>query len=304
MRSVAGEIISRVPFDAGTPRVASMYDYLLGGVENFPSDRDAVRQLLDLAPSSTAVAAASRAFLERAVETLVQEREVRQFIVLGAGLPTERGVHEIARQALHGAPDAVRRGRPCRVVYVDDDRMVVSTLRSRLRDFHLDGVAVVDAGLDEIDAVFAYAREELEFLPGEPVAVLMASVLHCLPESAPPEQRSAGTPPRRPEAPDAVRRALHGLAAYDDGYLVLARLVSAYPPIRDEITSLMGKLTDGAWGRVHRAEEVAGFFDGLELLEPGVVDVARWRAAVPQRASRLVELSAFGGVARVRRGAA
>jgi hypothetical protein len=159
--------------NTSVPNPARIYDYLLRGKDNYPADRDVAEQLLALAPVAREVVQDNRAFLRRAVRFLTQEAGIRQFIDLGSGLPTQGNVHEIA-QAI--APDA-------RVVYVDNDAMVVTHSRALLAG---DNTLAVEADLRVPDLIVENpeVRELIDF--DQPIALLLVAILHFIPDEDDP----------------------------------------------------------------------------------------------------------------------
>ncbi|MFE4518044.1 SAM-dependent methyltransferase [Kitasatospora sp. NPDC056783] len=270
------EIVSPLTYDPAVPSVARMYDLLLGGHYHFQSDRDGVRDLLKVAPSSVEVAAINRAFLVRTVQTLVRDYGVRQFIDHGSGLPTQHNVHQIA-QEIH---------EDCRVVYVDNDPMVMHTGRTVLAGN--PNAAVVHADMRDTEKIFASKAVRDLILPGEPTAALFVSVLHCIPDQG-------YVPPAR-----LVRQVRERLSAGAPAYMAVSQLVSPRPEVRRRITDLMADLTHGHWGEVRTEEDVESYFEDMEILAPGVVEVSQWRpdAAGARPAQTSDEWTEFGGVAR------
>ena len=159
--------------NTGVPNPARIYDYLLGGKDNFPADRQVAEQLLAIAPVARDVVEDNRAFLRRAVRVLTREAGIRQFIDLGSGLPTQGNVHEIA-QAI--APDA-------RVVYVDNDAMVVTHSRALLAG---NNTVAIQADLREPDRILGHpeVRELIDF--HQPIALLLMAILHFIPDDEDP----------------------------------------------------------------------------------------------------------------------
>ncbi|MFD7580140.1 SAM-dependent methyltransferase [Kitasatospora sp. NPDC059817] len=271
------EIVSPVTYDPAVPSVARMYDLLLGGHAHFQSDRDGVRDLLKVAPSSVEVAAINRAFLVRTVQTLVRDYGVRQFIDHGSGLPTQRNVHQIAQEI----------DDSCRVVYIDNDPMVVHTGRTLLAGN--PNTAVVHADMRDTDKIFSSKAVQDLILPHVPTAALFVSVLHCIPEKG-------SVPPAR-----LVRQVRERLPADAPAYMAISQLVSPHLDVRRRITDLMADLTQHHWGEVRTEEDVVGYFEGMEILDPGVVEVSQWRPdpAAARTAQTSDEWTEFGGVARV-----
>ena len=233
--------------DTSVPSVARMYDYSVGGKDNFEVDRTAMQDMMLGAPEMVRVARENRAFLGRAVHFLAHEVGIRQFIDNGSGLPTARNVHQVAQDA---NPDA-------RVVYVDNDPAVLAYGRALLAENGNTTVQQADMAQPEEIRNAPRAQELIDF--NQPVGILYVSVLHCLPDEADPV--------------DVVRRLL---AAVPSGsYLLVSHLVGDEKEARDYLTNFM--LARSPWGRVRTRDEVARFFDGLEVAEPGLVDVAEWR---------------------------
>ncbi|GAA3236355.1 cytochrome P450 [Actinocorallia longicatena] len=234
------------PVDLTTPNVARMYDFYLGGKDHFAADREAAEQILRIAPFTPRLAAQNRAFLRRSVRFL-SARGIRQFLDLGAGLPTRGNVHEI----VHGVDPGAR------VVYVDNDPVVVAHGRAILEsDDTL--VRVIKADLREPGPLLAHPGV-LDLIDlDQPVGLLMNSVLHCLADD---------------EGPDEIVDSL--LAALAPGsYLVISHVTGD-----DQLTSASAEVYRGTTtGIAHRsAEQVGRFFAGLDLLEPGVVPLSGWR---------------------------
>jgi hypothetical protein len=263
--------------NTGVPNPARVYDYLLGGKDNFPADREVADQVLAIAPVAREVVEDNRAFLRRVVEVLTGEAGIRQFIDLGSGLPTQGNVHEIARAA---APEA-------RVVYVDNDPMVVTHSRALLAG---DNTVAIEGDLRHPDKVLEHpdVRELIDF--SRPVALLLLAILHFLPD----EEDPFGIVARYTDAlPAGSHLAIsHG-----------TRDIPERPDLSPEEMADMGakveqlyQLTTGSLVTRTRAE-VERFFDGLELLEPGVVEIQRWR---PDGRSSLLPGGFYGGVARKR----
>jgi SAM-dependent methyltransferase len=258
--------------DTGTPSVARMYDWLLGGEDNYAVDREACEQLLAIAPPTRELALNNRRFLERVVTVLAAEYDIRQFVDHGSGLPTRRNVHQIA-QSIHPAS---------RVVYIDNDPMVLAYAHTRMAEN--DGVAVLNADMLDTDAIFGSADVRRLIDPGEPTAALFVSVLHCLKDEADP----AGL----------VRRVAERLAP--GSFVVVCQLVSDDREVRDGVTELMRRVTHDTWGRVRERADVESCLAGWDLLDPGVVEVSLWRPHGDPVVQQSWEWIEYGGVARIR----
>jgi hypothetical protein len=263
--------------NTSVPNPARIYDYLLGGKDNYPADRDVAEQLLALAPVAREVVQDNRAFLRRAVRLLTHEAGIRQFIDLGSGLPTQGNVHEIA-QAI--APDA-------RVVYVDNDAMVVTHSRALLAG---DNTLAVEADLRVPDLIVGNpeVRELIDF--DQPIALLLVAILHFIPDEDDPL--------------GIVTRFRDALPS--GSYLVVShgtRDVPVRPDMSAEAMAEMGarverlyqQTTASIVTRTHG--QVERFFDGFDLLDPGLVEIQRWR---PDDQHMMLPGGFYGGIGRKR----
>ncbi|MFJ2744747.1 SAM-dependent methyltransferase [Streptomyces sp. NPDC087440] len=266
--------------DVDTPSVARMYDWLLGGIENYQSDRDACAELLDIAPSTKELALNNRNFLRRVVRVLAKDYQIRQFVDHGSGLPTQDNVHQIAQRvdpATH-------------VVYIDNDPIVLAHGRTTLEEN--EQTAIIQADMREQKNIVKDAEYKRLIDHSKPTAALFVSVLHCIPDE---DARTLV---------DTVRARLN-----PGDFMVICQLASERADVRDKVTHLMDVSTGGRWGRVRKPEEVEAYFEGLEILDPGVgdsagkhplCDVTNWRAdsqVVPRQKSQ--EWIEWGGVGRV-----
>ncbi|KUL34346.1 hypothetical protein ADL22_30260 [Streptomyces sp. NRRL F-4489] len=258
--------------DVSIPSVARMYDYYLGGKDNYAVDRTACEELSKVVPSTQVLAINNRRFLRRAVRWLAQERGIRQFLDHGSGLPTQDNVHEVAQRV----------DPRSRVVYIDNDPIVLAHGRALLEEN--DNTAVIQADMRDTDGIFASPEVRRLIDPDEPTAALFVSVLHCIPDADDP----AGL----------VRRVAERLAP--GSFLVVCQLVSEDAATRDFVTEFMRVSTQGNWGRVRQAHELRSFLDGLEIEEPGLVEVSTWRPDPADAGPRQLTLEwiEYGGVAR------
>ncbi|MGW5673651.1 SAM-dependent methyltransferase [Streptomyces sp. NPDC003860] len=258
--------------DTTVPSVARMYDYYLGGSDNYESDRIASEELLKQVPSTKVLAVNNRRFLQRVVRVLAQDYGIRQFVDHGSGLPTQDNVHQVAQ-----AVDPTSR-----VVYVDNDPIVLAYGRALLDEN--ERTAVIQADMRDTDEIFGHEETKRLIDFSQPVAALFVSVLHCIPDESDPAA--------------LVRRVAERLVP--GSFLVVCQLVSDRPEIRQYVTDFMDQATGGHWGRVREQKEVAGYLDGLEVLEPGLVEVSTWRPdndLAPVQATD--EWLEWGGVARI-----
>ena len=238
--------------DSSRPNVARIYDYLLGGKDNFAADREAARQLLLASPDMAGIVRDNRSFIGRAIRYLAGEAGVRQFLDLGGGLPTQTNVHQMAQEI---APDA-------RVVYIDNDPVVWSHGQALLA--HGAQVAMVRADLRE-PAVVLRHPEVLGLLDfARPVAVVFASVLHFVADEEEPQRIVAEY--RDHLAPGSFLAISHGAAGTAEN-----------DP--DDVTGQVTSVFRQASAQLHvRSEpEIQRLFDGFELVEPGVVWINEWR---------------------------
>lgn len=261
--------------DSAVPTAARMYDHYLGGKDNYASDRAACEELDKVVPSTRALAVNNRRFLQRVVGTLANDYGIRQFLDHGSGLPTQDNVHQVAQ----------RIDPASRVVYVDSDPMVLVHGRALLDQN--DRTAVIQADMRDTDGIFSHPDTERLIDFSQPVALLFNSVFHCIPDSD-------------TDGPSAVvRRVAQHLVP--GSYMVMCQLVSEDPEVRDFVTNFMDQVTQGHWGRVRQEKDVAELFEGLDILDPGLVEVSTWRPdseVAPRQVTQ--EWIEFGGVGRVR----
>lgn len=257
--------------DVNTPSVARMYDHYLGGKDNYAVDRQAVTELDKVVPSTRALALNNRRFLQRVVRILTAEYGIRQFLDHGSGLPTQDNVHQVAQRVDPAA----------RVVYVDDDPIVLAHGRALLQEN--DFTAVIQADMRNTEEIFAHEDVRRLIDLDEPVAALFVSVMHCIPDSSDPAA--------------LVRRVTDKLPS--GSFVVINQLVSDRPETRQFVTEFMDKSTNGHWGRVREPHEVERYFDGLDVLEPGLGWIDDWRRDSEVTPRQLTEeWWEFGGVAR------
>jgi hypothetical protein len=238
--------------DTSKANIARVYDWWLGGVHNFPADRDAARELAAIAPNIRAVARANRAFLGRAVRYLARAG-IRQFLDIGSGIPANQNVHQIAHEAAPGS----------RVVYVDNDDSVVAHSKSILR--RDPSAVVIQADLRDPGAILAHpeARRLIDFT--QPVGLLLVAVLHFVPDSGSPGEIVA-----------AFRAALA-----PGSYLALSHAChDATPDTGSVFRSVYNARVAGqVTGRTR--EQVRRLFDGFTLADPGLVWLPEWRPDCP-----------------------
>ncbi|MER6950246.1 SAM-dependent methyltransferase [Nonomuraea sp. NPDC000554] len=258
------------------PSVARMYDYYLGGKDNFPSDREAAEKMIELGRQmgndARQIAQENRRFLGRAVR-LLAEAGVRQFVDIGAGLPTQDNVHQVAQRHAPGA----------RVVYVDNDPIVLTHARALLaRD---SDVLALHGDLRDSDAILddPRVREHLDLT--QPFAVLLVAVLHFIPDDA--------------EAGRIAARVRDRLGP--GGHLVLSHVYAGNSSMDMAKTGQQVYSGTTSGGIARRGyDQISGYFAGLELLAPGVVPVASWDPdAEPGSPIDYDQPGILAGVARV-----
>jgi hypothetical protein len=257
-------------FDTSRPNVARMNDYLLGGKDNFAADREAAERLLAVAPYMKTMMVENRLFLGRAVRYLA-EQGIRQFFDVGAGLPTRQNTHEVAHKV---NPDA-------RVIYVDNDPVVISHGRAILaRD---ERTVVVEGDILHPEDLVGdpVVRRTIDF--DEPVAILICGALHFVPNSDDPYKRIAWLR-------DVIAPGSHLVVTH----AVLEGTRPAKDPVREAYQSIRGSENVGPRPR----EEVERFFDGFELVDPGLVYVRQWRPDNPLSAQTATKVRKLVGVGR------
>ena len=257
-----------MPFDTGVAHIARVYDCWLGGKDNFAADREAANRALDAYPDMVCSVRANRAFLARVVRLLAREAGIRQFLDIGTGIPTANNTHEVAQAAA-----------PCsRIVYVDNDPIVLTHARALLTSGPEGATSYVDTDLRDTERVLAGAAEVLDF--AGPVAVLLIAVLHLIGDEDHPH--------------DIVGRLM--AAAAPGSYLALSHVASDIDPeAAAEVARRLNRVV-AQQGTYRSHSEVARFFDGLELIEPGVTAIQHWRPANDVEAASPTAM--WGGVAR------
>ncbi|MGV4886675.1 SAM-dependent methyltransferase [Streptomyces viridosporus] len=253
--------------DTSVPHSARIWNYWLGGKDNYPVDEEAGDAYTAVFPGIVTIARSSRAFLRRTITHLVHEAGIRQFLDIGTGLPTADNTHEVAQRL---APEA-------RIVYVDNDPMVLAHARALLYSTPEGATAYVDADVLDPDRILAAAAATLDFT--RPTALILSNILGHI-------------------------------ADYDRARSVVTRLMDALPSGSHLVVNDGSRGNDPVFEQAQDAynesgavpyhlrtvEQITAFFDGLDLVEPGVVPVPLWR---PDAASPAPETVAeHGGLAR------
>jgi hypothetical protein len=254
--------------DTSVAHIARVYDYWLGGKDNFAPDRAAAEAAMREDPNVVEGVRGNRAFLARAVRYLVAQAGIRQFLDIGTGIPAADNTHEVAQDA---APET-------RVVYVDNDPIVLAHARALLTSGAEGATAYLDQDLRNVADIVRAAGATLDF--SQPVAVMLIGILHCIPD----EDDPAGI----------VGRLMASVPA--GSYLAISHPANDIndPGVR-RLASRLNELMPMKL-RFRSRDEVAVLFDGLELVEPGLVRVPEWR---PDRDADVTNPAAlWGGVAR------
>ncbi len=245
----AGGPASRI--NVTIPHPARIYDYLLGGKDHFPADREAAENLVKFAPGTREGVRAHRAFLRRAVHYLAAEAGIKQYLDIGTGIPTQGNVHEVA-QAVD--PEA-------RVAYVDNDPIVLVHGRALLTSNPAGATTVIEADLREPEKILS-DPELLEVIDFDrPVAIVLAGVLHFITEEEDPYA--------------AVER--YKAAVPSGSHLLLSHITLDFAPDVDR--EEFGKPYDNSTAPMvpRTLDQVLRFFEGWDVIEPGVVEVVHWR---------------------------
>jgi len=235
--------------DTSVAHPARIYDYWLGGKDNYAADREAGDLVLASRPGLRESVQANRAFLGRVVRLLAGELGIRQFLDIGTGIPSASNTHEVAQRV---APDA-------RIVYTDNDPIVLAHARALLTSTAPGVTAYLDMDLRETDKLLEQAAQTLDF--SQPVAIMLLGILHLIPDE---------------ENPWGIVAKLAS-AVPSGSYLVITHPASDLLPETQGEASRRYNQNVATHQRLRNYAEVARFFDGLELLEPGLVQWHLWR---------------------------
>jgi hypothetical protein len=266
-----GEAAVPSEIDVNKPHPARMYDYFLGGKDNFAADRATGDKVIQSWGSVRTAVRENRAFLGRAVRYLAGEAGITQFLDIGAGLPSANNVHEVA-QAIN--PE-------CRVVYADNDPIVLAHARALLASGPRGATAYIDADIRQPENILSHpaAQATLDF--ARPVALMLVAVLHFLPDE---------------DEPGRIVRTL--LDALPPGsYLAASHATAEHNPVA--VSGAGRAYSEGGMrGALRTAEEFTDLaFTGLHLVDPGVVLVSDWRPVPGALRPQPSEVNTYGGVA-------
>jgi len=269
--SVGGAGLDRaeVPgIDTSVPHPARVYDYFLGGEDNFEADRIAAEAAIKAFPRTAESARAARAYLRRVVRYLAAEAGIRQFLDIGSGLPSGENVHQVAQAV---APET-------HVVYVDNDPIVLRHAQTLLAGSPEGVVIFLDADLCDPEVILGRAADTIDF--GQPVAVLLHGILHSVGDS---------------DDPCGLVRTLTQ-AIPGGSYLSICHLTADIYPEMTEFARVLNERSLDSPLVLRDHAQVTGFFAGLELVAPGVVQLSKWRPRSAEESAAAAAL--WGGVAR------
>ncbi|GIJ43204.1 hypothetical protein Val02_00900 [Virgisporangium aliadipatigenens] len=251
------------------PHPARVYDYLLGGKDNFAADRAAAEQGLKVNPNARTAPRENRAYLMRTVRFLV-DAGVRRFIDVGTGLPTSPNIHEIA-QGLQPSTE---------VAYIDNDPIVLTHARALLTSTPEGRTSYVDADLSDVDRILGAEPVRHMLDSGQPVALLLYAILHFFPDATDPY--------------GIVRRLVDALPS--GSYLVISHITDDYDkPAWAKFQQIFR--AQGIDTQFRSQKEVEAFFEGLQLEHPGVVPILSWRPDTPPEFTD-AQVALYGGVGR------
>jgi len=255
-------------FDTSVPHIARVYDYWLGGKDNFPADRAMGERTIAAYPNLVHSVRANRAFLARTVRYLAGQAGIRQFLDIGTGIPTANNTHEVAQRV---APE-------CRIVYVDHDPVVLAHAKDLLTSTPEGACAYLDGDLRDPAAILAAAADTLDF--GQPVAVMLVTVVHFIGDDA--------------EASAIINRLMG--ACVPGSFLTISHVASDIDA--EQIAEMVRRLNETTAEKTTTRDRagVTRLFDGLELVEPGVIRAAEWRPDTAAEAASPAAL--WAGVAR------
>jgi hypothetical protein len=242
-------------FDTSVAHPARIWDFFLGGKDNFAADRVAAEGVLEVMPAMELVARAARAFLAAAVHYLSTDGGISQFLDIGTGLPTANNTHEVAQRANEQA----------RIVYVDNDPIVLAHARALLTSGPDGETAYIDADIRDPERILGEAARTLDF--SQPVAVMLLAVLHFVPDQDDPWKITA--------------RLMDALPA--GSFLALSHAASDIQSSRVEAGAERYNQRSAVPITPRARAQVTRFFDGMQIIEPGVVPLGQWHPGPPQQ---------------------
>ena len=274
MKIDAGDSLPPVDLRTHLPHPARVYDYLLGGKTNFAADREAAEAGIRANPASRTPPRENRAFLRRVVRFLAAEAGIRQFIDIGTGIPTAPNVHQVAQEI---APDS-------RIVYVDNDPIVLAHARALLTSAPEGRTEYIDADLRDVSKILQSPQLRDAIDLDQPVALMLIAIMHFVGDA---------------DDPFGVTRQLVD-ALPSGSYLALSHLTGDFDPTAwDRVAAIYAK--NGVTMQVRPRADIERFFDGLEIVEPGLQLVHNWRpdgVGMDPAVLRDVDVAVYGAVAR------
>jgi S-adenosyl methyltransferase len=266
----------RLPLDTTRPHPARRYDALLGGKDNFAADRASAERIAAAFPTIHTAAIENRRYLQRVVSYLAEELGIAQFLDIGTGIPAAPNVHQLAQAAIPAA----------RIVYVDNDPLVMAHARALLTSHPAGTVAYVEADLRDPKRILTHPAVQANLDFSQPVALLLIAILHFLDEHDDPYRH--------------VAELVQALPAGS----VLALSHATFDPLTADVVERLTALSAPEAGhgpfRARTHDEVARFLHGLDLLDPGLVSIVDWHPARgPKPQASAADVTVYGAVARL-----
>jgi hypothetical protein len=272
-RSAQGE--RRIPFDTSVPHPARRYNYWLGGKDNFAADRESGEAVAAAFPSIRLAAIENRRFLGRAVTFLARQAGIRQFLDIGTGIPSANNTHQVAQSI---APSS-------RIVYVDNDPIVLAHARALLTSSAAGATAYIDADLRDPETILTDPQLLHTLDLSEPVGLILVAILHFILDQDDPY--------------GIVARLTAALPS--GSYLAMSHATYDFLPAEAIAELDAANAARNVVFRARNRAEFTGFFDGLDLVAPGIVDVSEWRADdEPEPRPSVAETAVYCGVAQIR----
>jgi hypothetical protein len=258
--------------DTSVPHSARIWNYWMGGKDNFPVDQEAGDEFAAIYPGIVDMARVSRYFISRVVRHLVEDLGIRQFLDIGTGLPSHDNTHEVAQRA---APES-------RIVYVDNDPLVLAHAQALLTNTNSQGTTdYIDADLNDPKAILEIAKTKLDFT--QPVAIMLMGVLGHIPVSDEHDEATHSIVDQFKAAlPSGGYLAIYDGTNTDPAYVEAIRVYNEGGSVPYNLRS---------------PEQISRFFDGLDLVEPGVVQIQQWRPDLSPPGPEN-EVDAWGGAAK------
>ncbi|GAA1772022.1 SAM-dependent methyltransferase [Luedemannella helvata] len=274
MKIDGSDSLPPVDLRTNVPHPARVYDYLLGGKTNFAADREAAEAGIRANPASRTPPRENRAFLRRAVRFLAADAGIRQFVDIGTGIPTAPNVHQVAQEI---APES-------HIVYVDNDPIVLAHARALLASTPEGRTEYIDADLRDVSKILESPQLRAAIDLDRPVALMLIAIMHFVGDA---------------DDPYGVTRQLVD-ALPSGSYLALSHLTGDFDPTAwERVAAIYAK--NGVTMQVRPREAIERFFDGLEIVEPGLTLVHNWRpdgVGMDPATLRDVDVAVYGAVAR------